>query len=250
MFRLACLISLVLLVSLTVNADEPRHQSSFSSGNSKYEARLVDRQWKLIEKSTGREHYQFSDYYGRGIWFSSMTLVISDDGKSIVVLDDYSEQDFEKNPEVLFFFRDGKKQKGYRLLDLSSPKYLQVSVSHFRWFYSHNAISILNSQMDLTTLEMNRLVFSTDTGELLKKERDEALANGAVFVYGTVRALGRNQYEIIVDCTIYGTVKKGARINFESKKIGWVSGGHNEALIIQNGKLVAKKGIIFNTCHG
>lgn len=254
MVRAIGLIVILLLSSLLAWADEPRYQNSFLSTNGKYEANLQkDRAWRLIEKATGKELYQFNDYYHDGIWFSSMTLVISDDGRNVVAVNDYAEnygqQDFRKNPEVLFFFRDGKQFKTYRLLDVADPRFMEFSVSHFDWLFSANKLSIVDSKIEFTTFDMNHYIFNTENGALMSKGLDDIFSKGAIFVYGTVRSLGQNHhYEIIAECAIRGNVKKGSRIKFESDKIGWVEGGFDEALILQDGRLIASKGIIFNNC--
>lgn len=250
MLRIIGLVAILLLTSLLGWADEPRHQILFVSANGNYEAKLQeDRVWRIAEKSTGEEIYRIGDYYRDGIWFSSMTLVISDDGRSVVAVNDYAEQDSQKNPDVLFFFKDGQKFKSYKLLDLVNPRFMQFSVSHFWWVDSVKKFLISDSKIEFTTLDMNHFVFNIDDGLLISKSTDEIFAKGAIFVYGEVRSLTKNRYEIVVDCSVRGNTKTGDKISFESDKIGWEGRGFNEALILQDGHLVARKGLIFNNCN-
>jgi hypothetical protein len=179
-----------------------------------------------------------------------MTVLVSDDGKSVIAIDDYSEQSFDKNPEVLLFYNAGKKIKGYKLNELlDNIKFISVSVSHFQWIYGNQkTFSIKDSKINLTTFELNNYSFNTETGDILKKERDKTLSGEAIYVYGRVKGLGADSHEIEIDCVIYGTVPKGTKLSFDSKEYRWEGDGFNETLIIKNGKLIAKKGIIFNRC--
>jgi len=253
MGRITFLISILIFVASSVAADEPRYRTQFASPNGKYEASLKDdRSWHLIEKSTGKELYSFPDYYRDGIWFSSMTLVIGDDGMHAVAVNDYGqnygEQTYTRNPDVLFFFRGGKLLRTVKLFDIAVPKFMEFSVSHFRWLYSADRLAIRDSKIEFTTFDLNHFIFSVETGEQIGKGVDGIFPQGAVFVSGAVRSLGKHRYEIAVQCVVRGAATKGARLIFESDKIGWVGGGFNETLVLQNGRLVARKGIIFNNC--
>lgn len=250
MFKVVFLIIAVMSLSTMALADNPRHRNTFTSPDGQYEAKLEkDRVWRLIEKSSGKELYRIKDYYRDGIWFSSMTLVIANGGSQIVAVNDYGEQNFEMNPEVVFFFRDGKLFKTHKLFDLASPRFMSFSVSHFRWLYAANKLTIVDSKISITTLDMNIFVFDTSDGTLVKKELDGIFSDGAIFVYGEVNSVDEDRYEIKVECNIRGNSKKGSRLIFTSEKIGWKASGFHEALIIQNGRLVERKGTIFNNCE-
>ena len=103
--------------------------------------------------------------------------------------------------------------------------------------------------MAFTTFDMSHFDFDVQTGELIGKDIDDIFANGAIFVYGSVRSLGQHRYEIVVECAVRGSIKKGARINFQSDKFGWGDGSFDEALVLQNGHLIDRKGIIFKNCN-
>ncbi len=240
------LFIILFLIPFVVRADQPRGRELFTSANDKYELKFTDKNWSLVEKETNKELYQLTGN------LSSMTVLISDDGKSVVAIDDYSEREWDKNPEVLIFYINGSKITAYKLNEvIDNLKFISESASHFRWLYGNEkTFSIKDSKINLTTFEMNNFTFEVETGKILKKERDEILSGDAIYVYGTVKGLGGDKHEIEVGCVIYGSVKKGSKILFDSKKYRWEEGNEfNETLIIKDGKLIAKKGIRFNNCN-
>jgi hypothetical protein len=238
------LLIIFFLTPFVIRADEPRHRFVFTSANEKFELRFDKGEWALIEKATKNERYRLTGN------ISSMTNLVSDDGESVVAIDDYSEQDWEKNPEVLIFFSHGKKIKSYKLNELfDNPKLITVSVSHFHWaFDNEKTFLIKDAKLNLTTYELNNFVFDSETGNLLKKEKDEILSGNSIYVYGKVNPLGGDKHEILVECVISGSTEKGSKILFESKKFKWIGGSSNETLIIKDGILIARKGVIFNKC--
>jgi hypothetical protein len=120
----------LLLAPLLVKADEPRYTDSFTSPNGKYEFRVMPNtqfraKWSLIEKDTKKILYEIEGQ------FESFTVLVSDDGKNVVAIDDYSERNPEDNPEILQFFLDGKKVKSYKLSELlENTKIITAKYNH------------------------------------------------------------------------------------------------------------------------
>lgn len=248
------LLFILTFIPFVVRADEARFRTSFTSANDKFELKLdmEKRDWSLIEKSTGKELYKLVG----NLW--SMTVLISDDGKYVVAIDDYSEEEPEVNPDVLIFYKNGNRIKAYKLNEVFDDiSFISQSVSHFRWlFRDQKDFSIDDSKLKLTTFEMNNLVFDVETGNLQKKQKDEILSDGAVYVFGEVKGSGSYNHEITVKCVIYGNAEKGEKILFDTKEFRqegkgrrWEGSGFNESLIIKDGKLLAVKGILFNRCN-
>ena len=248
MLRFSLLLFLFVVYCPSVFADQPRYRSSFSSANEKYEARLKDGEWKLVELDSGKELYRFRNAYAERVRFSSMTLFITDDGRSVIAIDDYSEQDFSKNPAILFFLRDGAEVKSYRLNDLMESRFVTVSVSHFRWTDGHPPAKIVDSSVAVTGQDLIRRIFDVVTGEMISKEIDKELANGAVYVFGRVAGLGGDRHEIKVSCVLYGDAVEGSTVQFSSKSRRWEGNGFWESLVIRNGVLVQSTGNHFNIC--
>ncbi|MGZ5435342.1 MAG: hypothetical protein ACXWID_05380 [Pyrinomonadaceae bacterium] len=244
------IILTLLLAPLTAKADEPRFRNSFASVNGKYELRresekLSTQSWSLVEKSTGRVRYQVAGEFG------SRTVLLTDDGVNLVVVDDFSERRPSAELEVLMFYRDGIQIKKYSLGDLlADPGNIQSSVSHFRWLFRPETLSLRDSKLRLETFELINYEFDIRTGERLRKETDPVLAQGSVFVYGAVRKLSARRYEISVCRRVYGVVPESGRIEFEADRDDAFPGANvNHSVVIRNGKLVAKQGVILNSCN-
>jgi hypothetical protein len=235
----------LFLSSLVISADEPRRNNIFTSPNQRYELKLKGAEWVLLDKTNKKELYRLREN------LRSMTVLIGDDGKSITVVDDYSEQEWKENPEVLIFYNNGKKIRTYKLNEvLGKLHHVTVSASHFRWLLSEKPISVTDGKLRLTTTELNHYVFDAATGEILNKNKDEILSGDAVYVYGRVNRLGNGRYEIEVDCAVYGVVPENRKLQFTSEKQNLGGNGFYATLIIKNGKLADKKDhIILNVCR-
>lgn len=247
------LLILLLAFPLISRADQPRYNEVFTSKNGKFQLkyqsdeRLIrDGEWILQEMESGKEIYRLT-----GNYLQSMTVLVSDDGKSVAAIDDYSTQNYENNPEILIFYKNGKKLKSYKLDEIyNKHKFLIVSTSHFRWTFEYEkTFSIKDSKLNLTTYDLNNYIFNVESGRILKKERDKILSGDAVYVFGEIEPLGEDKYAIQAGCVIYGKAEKESRIVFESKKIGWQGGGLSEALIIKDGKLLERKDVFLTYCN-
>ncbi|HRH44480.1 MAG TPA: hypothetical protein PKY82_22785 [Pyrinomonadaceae bacterium] len=249
------LIIAILLFPMAIKADQDRFNTTFISKNGKYELNLKDLndikklEWSLVEKVTGKRLYRFIDNL---LW--SMSVIISDDGKSIVAVDDYSTQDNRKNPEILHFFKNGKMLKSYKLSELlDNSRFITISASHFRWlnFYesSNKPYLVEDSKINLQTFELNNFTFDIETGNLLKKERDKIIDENTIYVFGQVSGNGSEDNEIEVFCSIYGNIPIGSKLKFVSKKLRWKGKGSFATLVIKNGELVEDKEILLNGCR-
>lgn len=237
---------ILIFIPLIVYADQPRHERIFTSANDKYELRLEEwlTKWSLIEKETKKELYKLEAN------ITSMMVLVSDDGKSVVAVDDYSEQKREENPEVLLFFRNGKKIKSYNLKDLiNDKKFVSYSVSHFRWLITgKESLKIEDSTFNLTTHEFYNYLFDIETGEIIQKERDELLSGDAIYAYGSVSGNGGKEHQFRIECIIYGKIPDNGTVKFESEKIRFNGGSFYQTLLIKNGKLIKNYYINMNNC--
>ena len=84
---------------------------------------------------------------------------------------------------------------------------------------------------------------------MVKKEKDKLLTDTSIYVFGTVRSISKDLFEIKVKCPIYGTVARGARLRFTSSKYRWDGAGFDESVVLDGGKLVEKIGVYFNNCE-
>lgn len=165
---------LLLLAPLVIRADQPRNRLSFTSPNGKFVFKIKtqtpgEKRWELIEKATKKVLYELD---ARLANFGSFTCLISEDGKNIAAIDDFSTENPEEDPKVLWFFVDGAPVKYYKLSDVFEDfQKVKTTASHFLWIKTPFPLVIFDSKLDFTTYELNRFVFDFKTGELLKKEK-------------------------------------------------------------------------------
>lgn len=247
---LVLFVLLFVFLPLYVLGDEPRITNHFISSNKQFELRLADdSRWDLIEKSSSRVVYRIDGNLGPRAKLWAMSAFVSDDGRYVVAIDDYSEQDFAANPEVLYFLNDGRPFRSYKLTDLVDTKFVEASVSHFRWLIHPKAIALTERSISFATYELNQFAFNIETGDIERKEKDKLLADGSIYVFGTVRSINKDEFEIKVRCSIYGPTKRGAVLKFNSKTYGWEGSGFDESLVLNKGNLVERVGIYFNNCE-
>ncbi len=198
----------------------------------------------LIEKATGNIRYQVTGN------LSPLTLFVSDDGNNLVAIDDYSEREPTKNLDVLFFYRDGKLTKKFSLGELLNDlSNIESSVSHFRWFSGWTKLLIEDGKLNITTFELMDYTFGVENGSILKKEKDAILSDDALYIYGKIRKLSKDRYEIEVCHRVQGNVPELGKVKFEAKGKNLFFENTYYSIIIKDGKFIAKKGVILNSCN-
>jgi hypothetical protein len=118
--------------------------------------------------------------------FASGHLLVSRDGHTVVMLEDYLpgrvengtvealyDLDTITNPTVLVVYRDGKRVAFYDIAKLAHDvTKLARSISHVRWVAAMPDV-LDNHQFQITTTSKRELVFDTVTGALVE-QRDAA----------------------------------------------------------------------------
>lgn len=243
------LLGIMFLAPLTAMADEPRHSRLFKSPNGRYELRYVSGQsaqqkWSLRDKVTKDVRYHITAQ------LSSMTVLVSDDGITLVAVDDYSEREPSTDLEVLLFYREGKLVKKYLLGELlDDVSNISSSVSHFQWLFGREPLSISDSRLNLTTFELVHYAFNTEKGHVLKKEQDSALSDDALYVYGKVTRLGQRRYQMEVCHVVQGGVPAGGKVEFEAERDDLLLTNQYHTVIIKDGRLIAVKDVRLNSCN-
>ena len=239
----------IFLIPFGVKADNPRHKNTFTSPNGEFELRKIwggiNQKWELIDKSSGKARYQLL-----GDYLSSMTIFVSDDGRNVVAIDDFSEREATEDLDVLLFYDEGKLIKKYTLGELlNDTENIERSVSHFRWFFFPNKLRIEASKLTLKTFELFNYTFDIKTGEILKKERDPILTDDSLYIYGMLKNLGNSRYEIEVCHVVQGTIPKKGKVQFEVLENTKFFMNNVTTVIIRKGELVAQNGLILNSCN-
>ena len=242
--RTIILLALFLL-PLEIFADQPRYSDLFTSKNGSYDLKLITpydgrpQEWSLIESSTKRFLYRIKAD------IATMTVLVSDDGRYVVAVDDYSEQDDRENPTVLQFFGYGKLLCSYRLGDLlANPKVISVSASHFRWLLQFET---KEGKLNFKTYELDDFVIDATTGKILSREKDARLDGDAIYVTGAITSLGGNSYQIKVRCLIKGSIPIDSTVRFVSEN-KYITGDAPWGRLIKNGRLVETNNVLINSC--
>ncbi|UCH48762.1 MAG: hypothetical protein JSU95_02875 [Betaproteobacteria bacterium] len=192
------LVAGALLSGLSAMADNPRHNVVFISENGRYvllnvhlaiervpifengryvgvmRSKRQEPDWGLFDAQAAKALDPSNDletlmagsapfYMLRGD-FASKTALVSDDGTSIVVIDDFSEALPDTDLEVLHFYDAGRLVATYRLGELlGSVENVQYTSSHFLWFLS-DSLSFDGETLLLTTTECVPLEFAASRG--------------------------------------------------------------------------------------
>lgn len=247
MFIRLTLLILFILMPIEVFSDQPRHRFEFKSENGKFEFKMVDgkyddQYWSVFEVETGKALYDINEY------LSPMSIFLTNDGKGIVAIDDYSEKDDSAGLEVLFFYRDGVLVTKHKLGELfDDPQTLHYSASHFRWYF-YDPFSFDDTELRLQTFELIDYRFNVETGAVISKSKDTILTDESIFVSGIVTFIGDGLIEIEVCRRVYGAVPNSGKIKFrdKSRSTGELP---SDSVIIENGKLKSFKNVRLNHCN-
>lgn len=261
------LIAMAVMAAATTYSDEPRRERRFTSSNGQY--RLAEKsglKWQLTDNS-GKPLYSITGT------FSSCTALVSDDGQSVVVFDDYSEQEPASNLTVLSFYNVGRLVKQYSLGELLRySDNICASAGHWQWLQGYDErqqcyveptslASFSSNTLSFTTLELTSYRFDITNGSILERTRDPALLKGTMFAYGDVRRVAPNEYRMEIWHVIHGSVPTNGTVLFTSElspfpQNCWDSRGNRIELkydtiscIIQDRKFLKAVNTLFNQCN-
>jgi len=152
------------------SVDQPRHHSSFTSPNGRYELKMISPLytrpfvWGLVDKETKQTLYQLTGDYG------SRTVFICDEGTHLAIVADFSEREPAADLDVLLFFEKGVLLKKYELRGLlKDPSNVTRSVSHFFWLPLGAKPLFKDEKLSITTTDKVSYEFDLKTGEIIAK---------------------------------------------------------------------------------
>ncbi len=268
MKRGAIVLLMVVVVSVSI-ADEPRFLRSFISANGQYEFKVTTpshrdaatgawttETWSFTDKQRGQDLYTLDGLFG------SRTVLVSSDGRHLVVVDDYSDRLVAEDLDVLAFYRDGALLRRYTLGDLvRDTGHVSHSSSHFDWCFGPLKAGMSASRFSVTTYDLVTHVFDLDTGALVSVNPSQLLSEGAVYVYGPITRVGRRRYAVDVQCTLFGDVPCGSKLVFTQESepplvsTAWPvvrqrlsSSDRHRGVIIRDGHYVGHTEVILNAC--
>lgn len=242
------LIAWFLLLAQASRADQPRLRTSFSSRNGHYTLRLVLTKpdtvpqptgqqvpfrltsWGLFDNTTGSQLYQLET---RDL-LQTKTALLSDDGETIVVVDDWSAGVPAAFWPVLSFYQHGRETHTYTLGQLLGSIYpVSESASHFSWF-EHYHFSSATATFTLQTFTQQELAFEGRPGQQLATKYQGLVTPGSLLAYGRIKQAGPHQYELTVCRPYYGPVRVGERVLFRSQST--LRTGDLVLVLLENGR--------------
>jgi hypothetical protein len=238
---------LFVLLYLNAYSDDGRSRFSFKSGNGEYELRVINAKqqkslstplsgsilqdslsWGLFENSSEAPLYVL-----KGNNISSKTVFVSNDGKSVAIIDDYSVAEPSDTLRVIDFYKSGSLFKVYRLGDLLCSSYnISESVSHFTWLPKLDFFPSSNTLV-LETFELNTIRFDIVSGRIINKIRNPILTKTSFLGFGRIHKLSRDKYEFIVSQRVYGKVPDNGKIVFRTKRKSF---SEYETIILDQGE--------------
>jgi hypothetical protein len=213
--RLFFLVLILFLTNYASRADDGRYLDSFSSRNKAFYIKLEGKLWH-VRNAKGATLYSLKDS-----GYATQTILVSDNGERLVIIDDFIYNINIPDGPVLRFYNKGQLTNAYRFIDLvSSYCFSTHSVSHVRWVLFDLALSNDENLFNLATYELYEYEFNAN-GDILKKQRPRGYNDSASIVYGAYsRVKGtRNSYQLKVKVVVAGASHKGDDIQFKAKKL-------------------------------
>ncbi|MCB9198186.1 MAG: hypothetical protein H6600_06995 [Flavobacteriales bacterium] len=248
---------LFLFVVLISYAEKPRETNSFYSKDSTfllkitkttfdstfvedgefsyYDYNRIEDIWSLYNLKDSTIIYEFSDC---SLYFQ--TAVISDDGMSIIIVDDYIpiNPDFIET-SVVKFYKHGVLKKEYFLFDIIEKlSNCSFSTGGFSWCFDFWINQ--DQKFVIQTYEFKELTFDISLGTLIDKKYFEGIDDRTKILYGKVEGLGQGTYLIKVDNVINGKVSRLKPYKFSSDlKLSY---GY-QTVVINDGEYFTETGI-------
>ena len=219
------------MVFLTKNAysDEPRYRSQYYSKDSTFYIKLTSKNsWTVFNKS-GYRQYNITDEN-----FISMTIRISNDGKRILVLDDFCENHKMKDRNVFWVFVEGKLKKKYKLTELIEDTCnVSLSVWHLDWLVDRSDFNEDQSKFEISTNEFYSYIIDTYSGEIILKTRPEEFNENTIIAYGTFYQTKGKKIEMKIHKYIFGKKQPNDKIQFNTSY--YENGKWTTTLMIKDG---------------
>ena len=257
--KIHALVIFLLCASLTCFCDQPRFVTKAFSSNDEYilkhgENKDSSQVWELRKKESTNLLYTIE-----GEHIGSQTILVSDDGRFISTIDDYSCRYSTNALAVLSFYTDGELVKSYSLEDLlEEVDNVSHSASHFGWVH-HNRSDFRIDKLSLSikTYEGTAYTFNLEDGSIQRKVLEPLRAKGALYVYGDIQKLNGNHYEMDIWHRVWGEIPDTQKIVFEvdpkaitasNRKYVFEKGGVISC-VLSGGKLIYTSDILFNECN-
>lgn len=209
------------------NADEQRLTTKFTSNNGKYAIIYKNKKW-LVSDSKGSILYRITDE-----GFCSMTILVSDDGRSVVVLNDFMEQHFLRNSRVLWIYKEGKLMHSYQLTEIVKDTCNTASsIWHKEWCLNDFGFDEIQNLFSLSTYEFMEYSFDLESGDIISERRPDGFDDNTFILYGGFRKNSSETVTMTIYRYINGPVQPDNKMAFKTSYFG--QGYWTEGIMISN----------------
>jgi hypothetical protein len=218
-----------MLLSFRCYADEPRYRSEFKSDNGIFTLKVSE-----LKKETFRDSSGTYEYYTEVKWglyklsnkkplyeipgpISQQTAYISDDGRYVIVVNDWPPEQANDSLELILIYANGNLLESYSLSDIYACGYnISSSVSHFDWIWNDIKADFINNILSFKTFELVQFKINISNGELLERKLDKRISERSQYVYGKVFGEKNGGYRIEVCHRVYGKIDSTGIVYFSS----------------------------------
>lgn len=210
-------------------ADEPRYRNKFRSSNKLYEFRIsetkadsilidneyqkfkIEHKWELINRITKKSKYKIETKA------SEKTAFVSNNGKHIIIINDWPSEIPDDNLEMIAIYKNGILIKSIKLNEILDCGYnISSSVSHFNWTIGEPKVSFDKNKISFITYELNEIEININDGNITKS-KNKLVKQNSILIYGQIIDKKNDIYKIEVCHKVFGNLTNPI-IQFNSDK--------------------------------
>lgn len=228
MIKQTLLLFLGLVSIFDCFADAPRFETKFESSNGEYSMQLHKKKWILTNRNG------FLKYSIKDNGFTSMTVLISDNGQNIVVINDcMGDRNIGENT-ALWIYKKGKLLKSYKLSELLNDTCnISRTTEGIIWTYGDYGFVDKQSHFSFSTYELSEFIFDLSTGQIVQIKKPEGYDSDCLIVFGEFRKGNENCATMKILKYISGKTQENNKITFKTESYG--AGLWRLLLMIKNG---------------
>jgi hypothetical protein len=219
----------LFLTSVTIAiADEQRITTLFKSENGEYSLQLNKKTWVLKNKK-GKKIYSILNS-----GYESMSILVSNDGQKLVVIDDFMEGHRIGERNALIFFYKGKLTKSHKMIELVKDTCnVTLTIWHTIWQLNDFAFSKSDSTFVIATFEFNEIEFNTFDGSIIKNKKSFPTDDSTLIVAAEFNKGSSEQCTLHIRKYIFGKKEPNDVITIKTNYYG--EGHWDEVLVIKEG---------------
>lgn len=240
---------LLIIICFRCYADEPRYKSEFKSNNGIYTLKVSEmgkeiikiesesyvkhseRKWGLYKLPNKNPLYEIPGP------ISEKSAYISDDGRYVIVINDWPPEQVNDSLELILIYANGNLLESYSLSEIYGCGYnISSSVSYFSWSFNDIKVDFSSNTLSFKTYELVNFSINISNGKLIERTLDKRINDNSVYVYGRVYGEKDGGYRIEVCHRVYGNIDTSGIVYFSSDFD--YHGGWYYTVLINDGKEV------------